>query len=203
MSKIYENKRIRVELTDEQAAKFDNDRGKILSRAMQILGNQSEAQQMDSDPVTENECFDEGLKSYLYDYLTEKHPDNVGEIIYRLTNGHRIPKRWAMSISGGKAKATSQQRDDIIKRGKQAIESELILEKTYRHRFDNSDWNIEIIGDMPEQIGMCRFKNFSFSGIEIIEATVKPHSTSAHVGVPKSWISCRVAIVRLDEGSIS
>jgi hypothetical protein len=44
-------------------------------------------------------------------------------------------------------------------------------------------------------------KDFSFKGFEVIEKTVKPHATSAHVGVPVSWISCRVAVVRLTEGS--
>ena len=200
---VFENKRIRVELTDEQAAKFDNDRGKILSHAMRILGNQSEAQNVDSDIFTEDEYFEQGIQSYFYDDLVKKHPDHIGEIIYRINNRHRIPQRWAMSISGAKTYASAQPRDEIINRGKQAIEAELILESKYRHRFDNSDWKIEIIGDMPEQIGMCRFKNFSFQGIEVIEATVKPHSTSAHVGVPKSWTGSRVAIVRLDEGSVS
>lgn len=197
---VFENKRIRVELTDEQAAKFDNDRGKILSQAMRILGNQSEAQQLDADIYTADECFEEGLQSYFYDYLAKQHPDNVGEIIHRLNNKHRIPQRWAMSISGAKAHASAQPRDEILKRGKQAIEAEQTLEKKYRHRFDDSDWKIEIIGDMPDQIGMCRFKNFSFRGIEVIDATVKPHSTSAHVGVPKSWTGSLVAIVRLSEG---
>lgn len=44
-------------------------------------------------------------------------------------------------------------------------------------------------------------KSFSFKGYEVIEKTVKPHSTSAHVGLPVSWTGCRVAVVRLDEGS--
>ena len=44
-------------------------------------------------------------------------------------------------------------------------------------------------------------KEFSFRGCEVIDATVKPHSTSAHVGLPKKWTGCRVAVVRLDEGS--
>ena len=46
-------------------------------------------------------------------------------------------------------------------------------------------------------------KDFSFKGIEVLEKTVKPHATSAHVGLPKSWTGCRVAVVRLDEGSES
>lgn len=44
-------------------------------------------------------------------------------------------------------------------------------------------------------------KKFSLEGYELIEATVKPHSTSAHIGLPKKWTGCRVAVVRLDEGS--
>jgi hypothetical protein len=44
-------------------------------------------------------------------------------------------------------------------------------------------------------------KDFSFKGFEVLEKTVKPHATSAHVGLPKSWMGCRVAVVRLDEGA--
>ena len=198
--KIFENKRIRVELTDEQAAKFDNDRALILSHAMKILGNQSESQLIDQDTYTDEEYFNEGVHAYFFDWLAEENPENVGEIIYRLENNHRIPRRWSMSISGAHAHASSHTQDEIIERGRQAIKSDLAIEKKYRSRFDTSDWNIEIIGDMPEQIGTCRFKNFSFQGIEVIEATVKPHSTSAHVGVPKSWIGSKVAIVKLSKG---
>lgn len=43
-------------------------------------------------------------------------------------------------------------------------------------------------------------KDFFFKGYEVIEKTVKPHSTSAHVGLPVSWTGCHVAVVRLDEG---
>lgn len=41
---------------------------------------------------------------------------------------------------------------------------------------------------------------FILHGLECIEKTVKLHSTSAHVGVPRKWTGCRVAVVRLDEG---
>jgi putative transposon-encoded protein len=44
---------------------------------------------------------------------------------------------------------------------------------------------------------------FILHGLELIEKTVKPHATSAHIGLPKSWTGCRVAVVRLDEGSDS
>lgn len=42
-------------------------------------------------------------------------------------------------------------------------------------------------------------KDFSFKGYEVIEKTAKPHSTSAHIGVPISWVGCRVAVVRLSD----
>lgn len=196
--RTFENKRIRVELTDEQAAKFDNDRAKILSHAMVILGNQSESKQLDKDEYTDDEYYENGTHAFFFDHLADQHPDNVGEIIYRLENNHRIPRRWAMSISGAQAHASSHTRDEIIERGKKAIEFDQKLEKKYRNRFNDSDWNIEIIGDMPEQIGMCRYKHFSFQGTEVIDAVVKPHSTSAHIGVPKSWIGSNVSVVRLD-----
>jgi putative transposon-encoded protein len=41
---------------------------------------------------------------------------------------------------------------------------------------------------------------FTLHGYEVLEKTVKPHATSAHVGLPKNWIGCRVAVIRLDEG---
>lgn len=43
-------------------------------------------------------------------------------------------------------------------------------------------------------------KQFKFNGLEVLEKTAKPFGqNSAHIGVPKGWIGCRVAIVRLDE----
>jgi len=42
-------------------------------------------------------------------------------------------------------------------------------------------------------------REFSLHGYEVLEKTVKPHATSAHVGLPISWTGCRVAVVRLDE----
>ncbi len=61
------------------------------------------------------------------------------------------------------------------------------IEKYYR--------NLGVISTSPRKIVL--------EGFEMIEATVKPHSTSAHVGLPKKWTGCRVAVVRLDEGSES
>ena len=43
--------------------------------------------------------------------------------------------------------------------------------------------------------------DFSLKGFELLEKTVKPHSTSAHIGMPISWIGCRVAVVRLDDNN--
>jgi putative transposon-encoded protein len=200
---IFENNRIRVEITDEQSAAWNHDRAKILSRAMQILGNRSESQCMESDVYTDEEYIAEGISAFVSDYLVEKFPDNCGEILMRMRENRRLAPGMVRGIAGANAFANSKPRDEIINRGKKSIEYDIATEKNYRHRFDKNDWKIEIIGDMPEQIGMCRYKNFSFQGVEMIEATVKPHSTSAHVGLPKKWTGCRVAVVRLDEGSES
>jgi len=40
---VYENSRIRVTVSNEISARFDNSRALILSQAMVILGNRSEA----------------------------------------------------------------------------------------------------------------------------------------------------------------
>jgi len=55
------------------------------------------------------------------------------------------------------------------------------------------------ISELGEEKTPSFQKDFSFKGYEVIEKTVKPHATSAHVGLPISWTGCRVAVVRLDE----
>ena len=42
--------------------------------------------------------------------------------------------------------------------------------------------------------------SFITDGYEQMEKTVKPFGdNSAHVGIPKGWIGCKVAITRLEE----
>ena len=195
---IFENNRIRVTLTESQATAWQNDRANILSRAMQILSNRSEAALMEKDTYSDDEYIAEGIEAFFSDHIVENFPDNCGELFMRLRGGYKIPQQWQPRILEAQEIAKSKSRQETITRGKKAIEFSTSNEKKYRHRFDKNDWKIEIIGDMPKQIGMCRF---SFDGIEMIEATVKPHSTSAHVGLPKRWTGCRVTVVRLDEGS--
>lgn len=197
---IFENNRIRVDLTDEQSLAWNHDRAKILSHAMQILGNRSESQCLESDVYSEEEYITEGINAFVSDYIVEKFHDNCGEILMRMRENRRLAPGMIRGITAANAIANSKSREEIIDRGKKSIEFALKTEKSYRHRFDKNDWKIEIRGNMPEQIGMCRYKNFSFQGFEVIETTVKPHSTSAHIGLPKKWTGCRVAVVRLDEG---
>ena len=44
---------------------------------------------------------------------------------------------------------------------------------------------------------------FQVNGYELIEKTVTGGGNSGRVYVPPAWIGCHVAIVRLDEGSVS
>lgn len=70
---------------------------------------------------------------------------------------------------------------------------ELIKKFPTIKRMTKQYWN-----DLGGESNTTPIKDFSFKGYEMLEKTVKPHATSAHVGVPKDWIGCRVAIVRLD-----
>ena len=45
-------------------------------------------------------------------------------------------------------------------------------------------------------------KQFSFFGLELIETTAKASGNGAVGYVPKAWTGSRVAIVRLDRGTI-
>ena len=87
--------------------------------------------------------------------------------------------RATMSIARNKQIAPMQALDEACKIN--GIEKDEVMEA------------IEKLGDSSIP------KHFSFDGYESIDRIVKPHATSAHVGVPKDWIGCRVAIVLLED----
>lgn len=159
--KTYENARIRVTLTDEQSANFDDCRATILSHAMRILGNRSEVALLEQEKPTEREIRNEAFDILVHEHLQQYCRYNYGELVMRMMGGHRLSDGMHRDIENARAYATTEIERNPAPYIKQAVElwhERQQLEMRYRHRFADQEWNIEIIGDMPEQIGMCRYQ---------------------------------------------
>lgn len=160
MTKIYENAKIRVTLTDEQSLKFDDDRAFILSHAMRVLGNQSEVRLLTTETHNENDVEAAAINELTYAYLSEHHRYNMAETIMRMNGGHRMSQGMVADVEAAKMYARHEMINNperTITIGTRALELETDDEIQYRNRFANSTWDIQVIGEMPEQIGMCRY----------------------------------------------
>ena len=160
MTKLYENARISVKLTDEQSANFDNSREKILSHAMKVLGNQSEYNILSSETSTADEVEEAATKTLMYDYLSEHHSHDLTETIMRLNGGYRMSRGMSADVEAARMFAKNElinNREHAMKVGVKSIQCDHSVEMKYRNRYSGNDWNITIIGEMPEQIGMCRY----------------------------------------------
>lgn len=160
MTKLYENNRIRVTLTDEQSTVFNDSREKILSHAMRVLGNQSESRILKSESHGAEDVEYAALQELTYEYLSKHHRYDLTETIMRLNGKHRMSKGMIADVDAAKRYAQHRMIEDpeqaaVI--GRRALDIELKSEVKYRDRFANNAWDIQIIGEMPEQIGMCRY----------------------------------------------
>lgn len=160
MTKIYENARIKVTLTDEQSETWDNSREKILSHAMSVLGNQSECKLMrnEVDTVDEIECA--GLDALTYNYLSEHHRYNLTETIMRMNGGHRMSMGMSADVESARLYAQNElltNREDVLRIGAESLKHTQSTELKYREQRAKTEWDIAVIGEMPEQIGMCRY----------------------------------------------
>jgi hypothetical protein len=65
-------------------------------------------------------------------------------------------------VSAATVYATTELRENpnhpAISDARESIINRIEVEKKYRESRANSDWEIEIIGTMPSQIGMCRYQ---------------------------------------------
>jgi hypothetical protein len=159
--KTYENARIRVTLTDEQSANFDDCRATILSHAMRILGNRSEVNILENEQPEEREIRNEAFDILKHEHLQEHCHYNYGELLMRMMGGHRMSDGMHRDIENANIYASEMLERNpapYLERAKQSLADRQQLELRYRHRFADQNWDIQIIGDMPEQIGMCRYQ---------------------------------------------
>jgi len=160
--KTYENERIRVILTDEQAEKWEDRRDLILSHAMSILGNRSEARILESEIVSDDEAKASALDELTYQYLAEHGRYNLNETIMRMGIGRAMPVGMWGDVNAAREYAKLELMNDpgLIELGRKFIESARFNEIQYRKGRGSSDWQIKIIGKMPKQIGMCRYQDW-------------------------------------------
>lgn len=156
--KIYENSKIRVTLTNDQSAKFDDCRDLILSHAMSILGNRAKAAILETETVSDAEANEAAIEELTYQYLSEHCHYDLGETLMRLNGRHRMSEGMAADVEAARAYACNEllNNPDLVELGRKSLELRAEDEKQYRRARGDSEWQIEIIGSMPEQIGMCR-----------------------------------------------
>lgn len=162
--KIYENSRIRVTLTDEQFEQFGGGRATILSHAMVVLGNRSEAALLDveNEQPIDAEIRTSALENIMVDYLAEHAHYNVNDILSRMMAGRIMSQGMERDIEIATAFATTELRENPnhpeLATARESLVRRIEDEKKYRKSRANSGWQIEIIGPMPTQIGMCRYQ---------------------------------------------
>lgn len=158
--KIYENARIRVTLTDEQSAVWNDRRDRILSQAMSILGNRAEIKILETETISDEEAIATAIEELAYQHLTEHCRYNISETLMRMKGGHMMSEGMAADVAAARAYARNELRNDptLIEAGRAALLLRTMTEKNYRQSKGHSDWQIEITGDMPEQIGLCRYR---------------------------------------------
>jgi hypothetical protein len=159
--KIYENTTIRVFLTDEQSEQWGHCRADILSHAMSVLGNRSEAALISAEPITPPEIMDRAIEDLTVNYLVDHCRYNANEVIMRMTTGRGVSGGMQRDVETARAYATSELRENPsphLSAARNALKRLLGEEQKYRNSRARSDWRIDIIGIMPTQIGMCRYR---------------------------------------------
>jgi hypothetical protein len=160
----FENNRIRVTLTDEQFASFGGGRATILSHAMMVLGNRSEAALLDSEneQPTDDEIIKTALDDIMIEYLADHCRYDITDTIMRYITARIMPEGMKREIESAVAYAQNELRENpnhpALAAARESIVRRIEDEKNYRKSRARCNWQIDIIGDMPDQIGMCRFQ---------------------------------------------
>ena len=173
----FENDRIRVTVSDELAKQYDAEyiahlqgkqtpeqilRGLVLSDAMSILGNSSEAALLESEPITGQQIEDRAIELLTIQHLIEHCRYNVGETLMRMNGGHRMSLGMAADVDAANAWARNElrtNRTESMDLGKKSIMDERERNLRYRRaKSSREGFQIEIIGPMPSEIGLCRYQ---------------------------------------------
>jgi hypothetical protein len=168
--KTFKNDTIMVTITDEIAISYEEWasrrgqtlRGVILSQAMSILGNESEKKLLEHESFSEQEIEAEAMNALIFEYLSEHCRYNLAETLMRTNGGHRMPPGMAADVSAARSYAQnelSNNRRESLEIGRKSLKMDKSADLEYRTARSKRDgWEIEILGPMPSQIGMCRYE---------------------------------------------
>lgn len=140
-------------------------RGLILSDAMLILGNASELKILEAlggaDAIRDMDVENTALEILIYEHLAEHGRYNLPETLMRMRGGHRMSEGMEADVYSAKLYAVRELANNpkpAMERAEKTLKYLKQCELNYRRAKSNRDgFKIEIIGPMPEHIGLCRF----------------------------------------------
>lgn len=174
--KTVENKTIRVTVSDELYSKYlknngsktetleQRARGEILSDAMRCIGNSHELIFMELEAqMGFDSRYDEIVDYLIAKYICEHHELESSEILMRYFEGHRMSERMRSIVIVAQVNALNalkNNREDVLNEFKIFAKHKFNIESNYRRRFSKiNGMEIEILGKLPQQIGLCRTLN--------------------------------------------
>ena len=156
-----QNARIRVTLPADE---FNNiGKCETLNWAMRVLGNRVESGLMETETLNnDNENNRAVFDFFVHKYLMEHGRYRIEQIWLRYVGGHRMSDGMAADISAAQSYALTMINTPAAKEILTDIEKFNIhmhlSEIQHRRLIGDCDWKIEIIGEMPNQIGLCRYE---------------------------------------------
>lgn len=151
-----ENGRLRVTLDKFEFEKIG--RYGVFNDAMRMLGNKSEAAILEQEPIIDDKIMTQAIEIAFADYLHDHCHYNVSETLMRYDGGHRMSEGMQADVSAARSYANTHWRD-YSTNAKTGLKTMRDYELKYRRAVEGlcGGWKIEIIGAMPEWIGMCRY----------------------------------------------
>jgi len=132
----------------------DQTRGHFLDRAMRVIGNTSELSLIKDNEVSDEEVEVLAQQIAILRYLDEHGKYSADETMMRGLGGHRMSLGMSLDWSNA-LKAEVFQSD--LDAAKHSILTMRETEMRYRSGQSNGHGMvIEVIGSLPEQIGLCR-----------------------------------------------
>lgn len=135
----------------------------VFNRAMRTLGNRSELKLLESEMPTTDEITDRARQNMVFDYLSEHCRYNLIVTLKRMTGGHVMSPGMQRDVDAARAYAdgvlSGVDAAPALSEASEQLLSERAAEMEFRVAGgrDCANWEIEIVGKMPEQIGMCRY----------------------------------------------
>jgi len=153
------NDTLRVTLPESEF----NGRQDVFTRAMRMLGHTSELQIPDP-PIMDQQVRDIAMQNLTYQFLAEHCHYDLSQVIARLNGGHRLSAGMQADVDAARARARAELNDNPkphIDEAWRDLEREQSSERKYHEHIagDCNGWKIEIIGVMPDQIGLCRYRS--------------------------------------------